>query len=135
MKANFSIFNAIEAQRHTIPVAKELWEDTNVNHNGPNKLLHLFFERDRYDPGCVPGRKLLRGLTQTLADNKATEELLHNIRMDARGHANLKQSVIRKQSAVLASKVLATRGIAHRSLVAVASLLNVHAATVLCKGT
>ncbi len=117
MKANFSIFNAIEAQRHTIPVAKELWEDTNVNYNGPNKLLHLFFERDLYDPGCVPGRKLLRGLTQTLADNKATEELHHNIRMDARGHANLKQSVIRKQSAVLASKVLATRGIPHRSLV------------------
>ena len=82
----------------------------------PIRLLFSLYERDNWG-ASVAGRKLLRGCVETLADNKACEELHHYIRLDAKGQANQKQHPSHVQSMLMQGDVLEARDINHSARV------------------
>ena len=115
MRLQHGNVKALEVRRHTDPLAKELWLDLRgVVESMPIRVILAQYERDNFSEDCVAGSKLLRGTLQTTPTNKATEELHHYLRMNVRGNANLKQTVVRKQVCVLSSGVLEAHQYSHK---------------------
>ena len=101
----------LDRRRHTDELAKELWQDCVPVANKPVRLLWAFFERD--GPDSEAGLKLLRGLVQTIPDNKAVEELHHTLKSERKKRKQPKQTSAEMQHLILASDVLENHGLPH----------------------
>ena len=103
----------VEQRCREVEGAADLCNDLSVTHNNPIRLLHMFFERDRYDPSSHSGLHLLRGLLHALPDNKLVEDIHNGIRRDSNANPNPIQRLCQIQDLCNSSDVLDDRGIPH----------------------
>ena len=113
MRTDWGQLMMLEQRQYQVPAAKHLLEDLDFAASMPVRLLFCFFERDQWNVRSLAGRKFLKGLMQTLPDNKMVEDVHLVIRNDARANANTKQVCSHLQDLVTNSKVLEKRGIRH----------------------
>ena len=97
-------------------MADDLCRDMAPMLDTPVRMMYLFFERDRFRPS--PGRtdcgcRLLRGMLDTLPDNKIVEDMHNALRRDSRANANTVLSTEHVQQIITQSRALELRDIAH----------------------
>ena len=93
--------------------AKRLRDDLLVVRSTPIRLLHMFYERDGFDSSSRSGQRLLRGLLDTLPDNKIVEDVHNNLRRCAKSNPNPVLKMCHIQDLILSSDVMKERGISH----------------------
>lgn len=113
MRTDWGQLMMLEQRQYQVPAAKRLLEDLDFAASMPVRLLFCFFERDQWNVRSLAGRKFLKGLMQTLPDNKIVEDVHQVIRLEARANGNTKQICSQLQDLVTNSKVLEKRGIRH----------------------
>ena len=101
-------------------MANDIVQDLAPILDTPVRMMFLFFERDRFRPS--PGRtdcgsKLLRGMLDTLPDNKIVEDMHNALRRDSRANSNTVLSTEHVQQIITNSHALELRDIAHPSSV------------------
>ena len=103
----------LELKRRQSPDAEQLWDDVLVLRSTPVRRLHMFYERDGFDSSSLSGQRLLRGLLDTLPDNKLVEDVHNNIRRCAKSNPNPVLKMCHIQDLTISSDVLRERGISH----------------------
>jgi hypothetical protein len=91
--------------------AKELWSDCRSFHSKPIRATYAFFDRD--GPHSEAGSHLLRGLLETLPDNKGVEELHFVCKQLVKRNYNKKVSRVQLQHTIMTSGILERRGVGH----------------------
>ena len=100
----------------------ELWDDSHELRSSVVRLVMAFFERDGADSQA--GASLLRGSLQTIADNKAVEELHHACKVEVKARSNKKEPGHHLQHVIVNSGVLENRSIPHSANVTEDSFLS-----------
>ena len=101
-------------------VADRLVHDLAVIVDKPVRVMYSFYERDRFTPSPRrrdPGSRVLRGMLDTLPDNKIVEDLHNDLRRDSGANANTVQRTTHVQDIITHSSVLANRDVRHPSAV------------------
>jgi len=101
-------------------VASQLCCDMSVLIDTPVRMMYTLFESDCFHPSphrrdC--GSKVLRGLLDTLPDNKIVEDIHNALRRDSRANANMVQRTAHVQQIICQSGVLESRQVDHPSRV------------------
>ena len=103
---------SLDACRFSDSIADQLWKDAHSLHGKPVRLVWALFERD--GPSSRSGTQLLLACVQTLADNKAVEELHFHLKSDAKKYSSSqKQSASHLQHIAIRSKVLESHYLPH----------------------
>lgn len=84
-----------------------------VGFTAPVIVMHLLFEKDRFQESSTIGKKFLKGCLSGLAHNKPVEDLHCHIKHDAKSTSNKKQSAARIQLKVVQSGGLEGSEIPH----------------------
>ena len=74
MRTSWRNLMMLEQRVHDVPAARQLWIDLDFAQSQAIRLMFTCFERDRWRPGSMAGRKLLSGLLCVLPDNKTVED-------------------------------------------------------------
>jgi hypothetical protein len=119
----------LEADRHAVPAAKDLWEDIIFLRSRPIRCVFEFYKRDRYSPNSRAGKKLMCGLLWTMESNKAAEDIHQPIRMDAAANQNRKLSKDHIQDLIVHSGSLEAREVHHGAKVSKEEFLREFAST------
>ena len=105
---------SLEIARHKVRAAADLWHTCLYISMQPVRLVWEYYKQDRYSCHSLRGRQMMMGLIQTMADNKAVEDVHNPIRLAAKKGSNDKMSASTVQHLVNESNVFEARGIQHR---------------------
>ena len=128
-------FLKLEADRHTVPAANDLWKDIIFLLSRPVRILFEFFKRDRYSPDSPAGQDVLRGFLITMESNKSVEDIHQPIRMAAAANQNKKLSKQTIQDLIVHSGSLEARSVHHGATVTKQEFLQEFATTPTHKNT
>ena len=113
MRSDWANLMQLEQRAHTLPSAMQLWQDIEFADARPIRLLFAMYERDGWSFQSLSGRKIMKGLLQTLPDNKIVEDVHSVLRKDAKANANVKMTSAHVQHLIASSEVLESRRINH----------------------
>ncbi len=117
LRSNWEKITRLEQRRLTLAAADRLWADIQFLTNTPIRLLHVVFEAALYRTECRLGKHLLRGMLDTLPDNKIVEEVHCGLRNDQNKTRSRDRSWARLQHVAAMTPVLESRGIPHTACV------------------
>ena len=83
MQLIWQIWMALEGNRHERKKADGGLVES-LDRSSAIRMLHVLFERGKFQPNCLAGRRCLRGMLEKLPDNKFVEDIHRTIKMDAK---------------------------------------------------
>ena len=113
LKSDHAMMVELESNRHSVSICATLWEHIHPFQQMPVRLMYAFFQRDKYSPRSVAGRKLLKGQLSLIADNKSVEDLNKVLREDSNSNVNRMMTNVHMQDKIMSSGVIEGRDVQH----------------------